>query len=218
MQTFFFLILHFCLCCVALSTSCSLFQKWYYESTNIRWGVALFSAGIMSPHLASGWWTRSRPQHKSLYKNDDMLLPDTDGAPDWQDQYQKRVSTITIIMGNCCERLGPQKNTYIRVSLPAVCFVWQIAMIVLFGVFIRYDKESDSHWVEYKHKNNLTDIDNDFYFRYPSKYEKVARDFSAGVMDVWEKLSECKMCFCQFPSLSWKNLVLFHRAKEKTRN
>ncbi|XP_005807753.1 ammonium transporter Rh type C 2-like [Xiphophorus maculatus] len=71
-------------------------------------------------------------------------------------------------MGNCCERLGPQKNTYVRVSLPAVCLVWQIAMIILFGVFIRYGKESDAHWVEYKHKNNLTDIDNDFYFRYPS--------------------------------------------------
>uniref|UniRef100_A0A3P9N028 Rh family, C glycoprotein a n=1 Tax=Poecilia reticulata TaxID=8081 RepID=A0A3P9N028_POERE len=71
-------------------------------------------------------------------------------------------------MGNCCERLGPQKNTYMRVSLPAVCFVWQIAMIILFGVFIRYGKESEARWVEYRHNNNLTDLDNDFYFRYPS--------------------------------------------------
>uniref|UniRef100_A0A672HIH4 Ammonium transporter Rh type C 2 n=1 Tax=Salarias fasciatus TaxID=181472 RepID=A0A672HIH4_SALFA len=76
-------------------------------------------------------------------------------------------------MGNCCESaanfFGPQKNTNMRVSLPAVCFVWQIAMIVLFGVFIRYDEESDAHWIEYRRENNITsDIENDFYFRYPS--------------------------------------------------
>ncbi|KAK7913051.1 hypothetical protein WMY93_013262 [Mugilogobius chulae] len=72
-------------------------------------------------------------------------------------------------MGNCCAYLGPQKNTYVRISLPAVCFVWQIAMIVLFGVFIRYDEESDTHWVEHKRTHNITsDIENDFYFRYPS--------------------------------------------------
>uniref|UniRef100_A0A8C4EET4 Rh family, C glycoprotein a n=1 Tax=Dicentrarchus labrax TaxID=13489 RepID=A0A8C4EET4_DICLA len=76
-------------------------------------------------------------------------------------------------MGNCCNSVvnffGRQKNTNVRVSLPAVCFVWQIAMIVLFGVFIRYDEESDAHWVEFKQENNITsDIENDFYFRYPS--------------------------------------------------
>ncbi|KAA8595581.1 rh family, C glycoprotein a [Etheostoma spectabile] len=77
-------------------------------------------------------------------------------------------------MGNCCEGVenffGRQKNTNIRISLPAVCFVWQIAMIILFGVFIRYDKESDVRkWIEYKKSHNFTsDAENDFYFRYPS--------------------------------------------------
>uniref|UniRef100_A0AAQ5YQC5 Ammonium transporter AmtB-like domain-containing protein n=1 Tax=Amphiprion ocellaris TaxID=80972 RepID=A0AAQ5YQC5_AMPOC len=77
-------------------------------------------------------------------------------------------------MGNCCERagnfFGPQKNTNVRVSLPAVCFVWQIAMIILFGVFIRYDDESDVRlWIQHKLDHNITsDIENDFYFRYPS--------------------------------------------------
>nr|XP_046241588.1 rh family, C glycoprotein a [Scatophagus argus] len=76
-------------------------------------------------------------------------------------------------MGNCCDRacgfFGPQKNTNVRVSLPAVCFVWQIAMIVLFGVFIRYNEESDAHWVETRRERNISsDIENDFYFRYPS--------------------------------------------------
>ncbi|KAM9409758.1 ammonium transporter Rh type C 2-like [Pholidichthys leucotaenia] len=72
----------------------------------------------------------------------------------------------------CCERVanffGPQKNTYVRISLPAVCFVWQIAMVVLFGVFIRYDEESAARWVITRRERNLTDIENDFYFRYPS--------------------------------------------------
>ncbi|XP_031419000.1 ammonium transporter Rh type C 1 [Clupea harengus] len=76
-------------------------------------------------------------------------------------------------MGNClysvreyCDR---PKNTNIRPSFPAVCFVWQIAMIILFGVFIRYDEESDTHWVEHKKSHNITsDAENDFYFRYPS--------------------------------------------------
>lgn len=81
-------------------------------------------------------------------------------------------------MGNCCEIMGNffgrRKNTNVRVSLPAVCFVWQIAMIILFGVFIRYDEESDAHWVEHKRSHNITsDIENDFYFRYPSKYKSV---------------------------------------------
>uniref|UniRef100_A0A8D0DCM9 Rh family C glycoprotein n=1 Tax=Sander lucioperca TaxID=283035 RepID=A0A8D0DCM9_SANLU len=41
-------------------------------------------------------------------------------------------------------------------------------MIILFGIFIRYNEESDPHWVEHKKANNLSDLDNDFYFRYPS--------------------------------------------------
>ncbi|XP_041693992.1 ammonium transporter Rh type C 1 [Coregonus clupeaformis] len=66
----------------------------------------------------------------------------------------------------CCDR---PKNTNVRISLPAVCFVWQIAMIILFGIFIRYNKESDAHWIEHKKSDNISsNIENDFYFRYPS--------------------------------------------------
>uniref|UniRef100_A0A667Z8J1 Rh family, C glycoprotein, like 1 n=1 Tax=Myripristis murdjan TaxID=586833 RepID=A0A667Z8J1_9TELE len=76
-------------------------------------------------------------------------------------------------MGNCAQGFKDffcrPKNTNVRVSLPAVCFVWQIAMIILFGVFIRYNEEADTHWVEHKKSHNITsDIENDFYFRYPS--------------------------------------------------
>ncbi|XP_066503212.1 rh family, C glycoprotein a [Hoplias malabaricus] len=76
-------------------------------------------------------------------------------------------------MGNCqdsCKNFwcGP-KNTNIRVSLPAVCFVWQIAMIILFGIFVRYDIEADGYWPEYMKSHNITsNIENDFYYRYPS--------------------------------------------------
>ncbi|KAG1933929.1 ammonium transporter Rh type C [Pimephales promelas] len=73
-------------------------------------------------------------------------------------------------MGNCtgnmCDR---PKNTNIKFSLPAVCFVWQLSMIILFGVFVRYNEESDTHWVDIRKENNITsDIENDFYYRYPS--------------------------------------------------
>lgn len=66
-----------------------------------------------------------------------------------------------------CDRT---KNTNVRFSLPAVCVVWQTAMIILFGVFIRYNEESDTHWIEYRREKNVSsDIENDFYYRYPSK-------------------------------------------------
>lgn len=43
-------------------------------------------------------------------------------------------------------------------------------MIVLFGVFVRYDMDADPHWVEEKAIKNLTtDLENEFYYRYPSK-------------------------------------------------
>ncbi|KAF3686382.1 Ammonium transporter Rh type C 2 FRhcg2 Rhesus blood group family type C glycoprotein 2 [Channa argus] len=73
-------------------------------------------------------------------------------------------------MGNCCEGFyGGPKNTNVRLSLPIVCFVWEIAMIVLFGIFIRYDHETDAHWSEFKQEHNISsNIENDFYYRYPS--------------------------------------------------
>ncbi|XP_062922159.1 ammonium transporter Rh type C-like 2 [Mobula hypostoma] len=61
------------------------------------------------------------------------------------------------------------KNTLMRWRLPVVCFVWQLAMIILFGVFIRYNEESDAHWIKTKVARNISsDLENDFYFRYPS--------------------------------------------------
>ncbi len=40
---------------------------------------------------------------------------------------------------------------------------------------MRYNEESDAHWSEHKHKNNITsDIENDFYYRYPSEFSTSA--------------------------------------------
>ncbi|XP_051652628.1 ammonium transporter Rh type C isoform X1 [Manacus candei] len=64
---------------------------------------------------------------------------------------------------------GMVKNTYMRWRLPLVCLLWEVAMIVLFGVFVRFGPEADAHWEEEKQELNLTsDMENDFYFRYPS--------------------------------------------------
>ncbi|XP_027500469.1 ammonium transporter Rh type C [Corapipo altera] len=64
---------------------------------------------------------------------------------------------------------GMVKNTYMRWRLPLVCLLWEVAMIVLFGVFVRFGPEADAHWEEEKRELNLTsDMENDFYFRYPS--------------------------------------------------
>lgn len=82
-------------------------------------------------------------------------------------------------MGNfvaCCKGFWCRtKNPDVRISLPAVCFVWQIAMIILFGLFVRYNEESDAHWAEHRQKKNITsDIENDFYYRYPSEFSSSA--------------------------------------------
>ncbi|GCB76748.1 hypothetical protein scyTo_0016603 [Scyliorhinus torazame] len=60
------------------------------------------------------------------------------------------------------------KNTLMRWKLPIVCLVWQLAMIILFGVFIRYDEESDAHWSVTRMSQNHSLLENQFYFRYPS--------------------------------------------------
>lgn len=56
-------------------------------------------------------------------------------------------------------------------------------MVILFGVFVRYNEESDTHWVEFKKHNNITsDVENDYYFRYPSKYFAFSDVFSNTIL------------------------------------
>ncbi|KAG2471092.1 RHCG protein, partial [Polypterus senegalus] len=57
------------------------------------------------------------------------------------------------------------KNTNMRVKLPVLCFILELAMIILFGVFIRYNDHADAHYIV---NNTNTTYLNEFYFRYPS--------------------------------------------------
>ncbi|XP_072004596.1 ammonium transporter Rh type C isoform X2 [Engystomops pustulosus] len=61
------------------------------------------------------------------------------------------------------------RNSFMRWKLPIICFTWQIAMIILFGVFVRYEIQADPHWTETRIAFNISsNIENDFYYRYPS--------------------------------------------------
>ncbi|XP_073083126.1 ammonium transporter Rh type C isoform X2 [Manis javanica] len=60
-------------------------------------------------------------------------------------------------------------NTNLRWRLPATCLLLEVAMVVLFGVFVRYQPDADARWTEDKLSRNVTsDLDNEFYYRYPS--------------------------------------------------
>lgn len=65
-------------------------------------------------------------------------------------------------------------NTNLRWRLPATCLLLEVAMVVLFGVFVRYQPDADARWTEDKLSRNVTsDLDNEFYYRYPSKSGEV---------------------------------------------
>ncbi|KAM6910731.1 ammonium transporter Rh type B [Xenentodon cancila] len=59
--------------------------------------------------------------------------------------------------------------TNMRLKLPLTCFILEIILIILFGVLVQYDHETDAR--EWHHRNKTqhpSDYDNDFYYRYPS--------------------------------------------------
>uniref|UniRef100_A0A670YDQ4 Rh family C glycoprotein n=1 Tax=Pseudonaja textilis TaxID=8673 RepID=A0A670YDQ4_PSETE len=61
------------------------------------------------------------------------------------------------------------RNTNMRWRLPMVCLLWEVAMIILFGIFVRFNPEADvADWEKEKQQRNVSDIENEFYFRYPS--------------------------------------------------
>ncbi|XP_004623521.1 ammonium transporter Rh type C [Octodon degus] len=61
------------------------------------------------------------------------------------------------------------RNTNLRWRLPLTCLLLQVAMVVLFGVFVRYDADADASWRQEKQLRNISsDLENEFYYRYPS--------------------------------------------------
>ncbi|XP_025774910.1 ammonium transporter Rh type C [Puma concolor] len=60
-------------------------------------------------------------------------------------------------------------NTNLRWRLPVTCLLLQVALVVLFGVFVRYDLDADPHWIGRQGDENTTsDMENEFYYRYPT--------------------------------------------------
>uniref|UniRef100_A0A8C2VS37 Ammonium transporter Rh type C n=1 Tax=Chinchilla lanigera TaxID=34839 RepID=A0A8C2VS37_CHILA len=61
------------------------------------------------------------------------------------------------------------RNTNLRWRLPLICLLLQVTMVVLFGVFVRYHPDADASWREEKKRKNISsDLENEFYYRYPS--------------------------------------------------
>ncbi|XP_037532064.1 ammonium transporter Rh type B [Nematolebias whitei] len=60
-------------------------------------------------------------------------------------------------------------STNMRLKLPVICFILEIILIILFGVLVEYDHDTDSKLFN-KHNNhhNHSDAENEFYYRYPS--------------------------------------------------
>lgn len=61
-------------------------------------------------------------------------------------------------------------TTNMRLKLPLTCFVLEVITIILFGVLVQYDEETDPRkWHVKKNHSGHHDYENDFYFRYPSE-------------------------------------------------
>ncbi|NP_001316283.1 ammonium transporter Rh type B [Kryptolebias marmoratus] len=61
-------------------------------------------------------------------------------------------------------------STNMRLKLPITCFILEIILIILFGVVVVYDHDTDSK-LSNEHGNDShkhADYENDFYYRYPS--------------------------------------------------
>lgn len=57
-------------------------------------------------------------------------------------------------------------STNMRLKLPIICFILEIILIILFGVLVQYDHETDAReW----HNKSHSEYENDFYYRYPSE-------------------------------------------------
>ncbi|XP_062394822.1 ammonium transporter Rh type B [Sardina pilchardus] len=60
-------------------------------------------------------------------------------------------------------------ETSMKIRLPVACFIMQIILIIIFGVLVEYDDGTDARkFHELQKTNGTTDIENEFYFRYPS--------------------------------------------------
>uniref|UniRef100_A0A8C9Z7K7 Rh family B glycoprotein n=1 Tax=Sander lucioperca TaxID=283035 RepID=A0A8C9Z7K7_SANLU len=64
-------------------------------------------------------------------------------------------------------------ETNMRLKLPIICFILEIILIILFGVLVQYDDETDARECHSEHNGHAeseihSEYENDFYYRYPS--------------------------------------------------
>lgn len=61
-------------------------------------------------------------------------------------------------------------STNMRIRLPVLCIVLEVILILLFGVLVEYDENTDGkHWnMKGNHSHHHQDYENEFYYRYPS--------------------------------------------------
>uniref|UniRef100_A0A1A7WRY7 Rhesus blood group, B glycoprotein n=1 Tax=Iconisemion striatum TaxID=60296 RepID=A0A1A7WRY7_9TELE len=61
-------------------------------------------------------------------------------------------------------------STNMRLKLPATCFILEIILIILFGVLVEYDEDTDAKKFNKNFNTSMehSDAVNDFYYRYPS--------------------------------------------------
>lgn len=59
--------------------------------------------------------------------------------------------------------------TNMRLKLPVTCFILEIILIILFGLLVQYDEDTDAKAWSDRLKNHST-YENEFYYRYPSEF------------------------------------------------
>lgn len=61
-------------------------------------------------------------------------------------------------------------STNMRIRLPMLCIVLEVILIILFGILVEYDENTDGKkWNEKgNHSHHRQDYENEFYYRYPS--------------------------------------------------
>uniref|UniRef100_A0A674EMY6 Rh family B glycoprotein n=1 Tax=Salmo trutta TaxID=8032 RepID=A0A674EMY6_SALTR len=58
--------------------------------------------------------------------------------------------------------------TNLRLKLPMACIILEVIIIILFGILVQYDDETDAKLWHKEIANGSSNYDNDFYYRYPS--------------------------------------------------
>lgn len=59
--------------------------------------------------------------------------------------------------------------TNMRLKLPIICFILEVILIILFGVLVQYDSDTDARQWHNNTNSGHSDYENEFYYRYASE-------------------------------------------------